>query len=578
MARTRWILLAALMALATTTRAAEPQGAGTTPAPSPPGATLGDGNETTGGGNEGLVGAAVESEASATTPAPDEPKIDLSLADAMALAIQNNLDVQIARHDPLIAWERTRIARGVYDPEAFTEITRSTVETPIASFLQATNAIRDEFWNNEGGLRGTLPALSTEYQVSFAGNRTRTDRTIASLSEQWESALTFSVTQPLLRGLYWNEPWTEVKLSREAYGEALENFRKELMDVVQAVENAYWAAVSTDEQERVAVKSLEAARELLDQTQVQYEVGVVSKVEVFESEAGVAERDVDLIEARNAYRSAQDQLIDAIYGANLRPGSHTLVNPTDRPGDYTAYTVDVEAAADKAMERRPELSALAEGIRQQEIQLTFNRNQMAPQLDVVASYGFQGLAGKPCKPTPAGGTFGCTPAAAAALGMTIDKDFGSSLKDYFKSRGASNWSVGGVFSIPLGNHAARARKRQAEIQLRKIRTQRARLVQDIILGIRQSARDLHTAQQRIEAAERRRLAAEEQFRAEGIRLEQGESTPFDVLLRERDLVDAESQKIEAFRRYRIAVAALERAQGTILDRHNLVVDDARRLR
>ena len=78
--------------------------------------------------------------------------------------------------------------------------------------------------------------------------------------------------------------------------------------------------------------------------------------------------------------------------------------------------------------------------------------------------------------------------------------------------------------------------------------------------------------------ERRRLASEEQLRAETIRLEHGESTPFDVLQREEDLVGAESQKIFALQAYRDSLTALERAQGTILRNHNVVVEEALTLR
>jgi len=581
MSRTQRIFLAAFgVALAGVARADEIGGSDpiAVPAPEPTAEGRPTGDATDPDAMPGPERAA--SSISISDPAQDAPMIDLSLADAMALALENNLNVEIARHDPLIAWEDTRIAWGAYDAEAFVEITRTTVETPIASALQTSNRIEDELWENEGGLRGIVPVLSTEYNISFSGDRTKTDRTISSLREQWESGLNFSIRQPLLRNLYWNAPWTQVKLSEQFYGQSLEDFRLELMNVITGVEAAYWAAVATDEQERVAVKSLEASQKLLEQTEVQYEVGVVSKVEVVEAEAGVAEREVDLITARNAYRAAQDQLIDRVLGANLEADSRMLFNPVDRPDQYADYQVDEATAAAKAMSLRPELASLDQAIRQQEIQLTFNRNQMAPQIDLVASYGYQGLAGKPCNPVPGlpAGSFGCDAAEAAALGRTIDDSFRSSFEDFFDHDGAVNWSVGGVFSIPLGNHAPRARKRQAEIQLRKLETQRSRLVQDIILNVRTSARELRRSQEEIEAAERRRLAAEEQFRAESIRLEQGESTPFDVLQRERDLVDAESQKITAFQRYRDAVAALERSQGTILERHNIVVDRARRLR
>lgn len=579
MARREWMFLAALAVAFAGSARADEMATGDAVVVPEAGADAGAVPEA---GAEGGAAPAVapevpDSSAASAAPAPEGRMIDLSLSDAVAMAIENNLDVQVARHDPLIAWEDTRIAWGAYDPEAYVNIATGQVETPVATALEPSGQTLDKFWNNEGGLRGVVPITSTQYDISFSGDRTRTNRTISSMREQWTSDLSFNFTQPLLRNLYWNQPWMQVQLSREAYGQSLEDFRGQLMDTVRGVEDAYWSAVATDEQQRVAVKSLEASQKLLEQTKVQYEVGVVSKVEVVEAEAGVAEREVELIDARNAYRTAQDTLIDHVLGAKLEPSSRMLVNPIDRPEEYANYVVDEEEAARKAMAQRPELASLDDAIKQQEILRTFNKNQMAPQIDMVASVGYQGLAGKPCKINPSA-TFGCTPAAAAFVSNTFGSDFGSSLDNYFQKDGALNWSVGGVFSIPLGNHAPRARKRQAEIQLRRIQTERTRLVQGIVLEIRKAARDLRSAQEGIDAAERRRLAAEEEFRAEGIRLEQGESTPFDVLQRERDLVSAEGQKITAYQRYRGAVAGLERAQGTILERHNIVVEEARRLR
>ena len=127
----------------------------------------------------------------------------------------------------------------------------------------------------------------------------------------------------------------------------------------------------------------------------------------------------------------------------------------------------------------------------------------------------------------------------------------------------------GTFSIPIPNTMARKRVVRSDLQLRRSKTRRARLEQTIILEVRAAARLLNASAQGIEASERRRLAAEEQLRAERIRLEHGESTPFEVLQRESDLVEAESQKINALQSYHAADVGLERAQGTILDRHSV---------
>ncbi|HEB89449.1 MAG TPA: hypothetical protein ENI85_07760, partial [Deltaproteobacteria bacterium] len=156
-----------------------------------------------------------------------------------------------------------------------------------------------------------------------------------------------------------------------------------------------------------------------------------------------------------------------------------------------------------------------------------------------------------------------------------DSAYGDSTEDFFTGSGADNYSVKGVFSIPFPNTTARKRVLKRDLELRRSKTRRLRLEQSIILEVRGAARLLLASAQGIDAAERRRLAAEEQLRAERIRLEHGESTPFEVLQRESDLVEAESQKINALQSYRSAEVGLDRAEGTILDFYDVVIDDAR---
>jgi len=145
----------------------------------------------------------------------------------------------------------------------------------------------------------------------------------------------------------------------------------------------------------------------------------------------------------------------------------------------------------------------------------------------------------------------------------------------FMDDGFENYSVIGTLSIPIPNRTARHNVTRGEIDLRRARSLKSRTEQDVILDVRSAARGILASARGIEAAERRRLAAEEQLRAERIRLEHGESTPFEVLQRESDLVDAESQKIAALQAYRAADARLERAQGTILESYRIRIDSVR---
>jgi outer membrane protein TolC len=301
-----------------------------------------------------------------------------------------------------------------------------------------------------------------------------------------------------------------------------------------------------------------------------------------QAEAGVADREFRLIVAENRYRQSQDDLIDLVLGEQLRPETTLAIEPTDRADDYVTYDVDVEESTRVAFENRPELSLANQAIERLVIQEKFAKNQRLPRFDVVGSYFYQGLSGRqnpdndPCRFLEGAELAAClidpTPF------MAERQNYGDSYNRFYASNGANNWDVRGYFSIPIPNTSARHRYTQAQIELRQARTQKRRVELDIVVQIRTAARDILSSQEGIEAAERGVAAAAEQLRAEEIRLEYGESTPFDVLLREDDLVTSESQKIGAFRAYRTSLTALDRQQGTILRNRNIAIDEVLSMR
>lgn len=499
-------------------------------------------------------------------------KLELSIEEATEMGMRNNLLVEVRRYEAPIGWEEFQAAWGAYDPELFGDYGYQSTQTPTASALQNGGAVKTYGMDGEGGLRGKIPWLNATYGFSYIGQERNTNLSISSLSPEYTSSVIASVRLPLLRNLIWDQDWTRVKQTQIGYQARTEDFRREVMDVVRNIEQAYWGLVAADEQRNVARKSLETADALLRQTETQYEVGVVSKVEVTEADAGVASRQVNLIVATNAYRTAQDRLMHEVLGRGLTAGSELEILPTDRPEDYLIYAIDVEEAARKAFENRPELEILRKDIEARTVELKFRKNQRLPGLDLEGNFGYNGLAGRTnAAPLPPG-----FPPRDPVTG--IGPHFGDSNDDFFSGDGAEQWGIRGILSFPIGNQSARHLADRAELELRRAESELVRLEQNIIVEVRLAARDLHSAQEGISAAERRRIASAEQLRAERIRLEQGESTPFDVLLREEDLAEAESQKISAIQVYRDSVVALDRQQGTILKSRNIVIDDISGLR
>jgi outer membrane protein TolC len=535
----------------------------------------------------------------ATTPAPaQEPteKIPLSLHEAIALGIENNTDVQLVRYDPPIAEYEHSAAWGVHDPNLFGNYTYTSTNLPVASAFFPGQFI-ERVSEGGAGVSGLVPRIGWTYQLSYAGDSTATNSFVQTLGTTYTNNLTASLTAPLLRGAWWGAAWTQVELTGIGSELAREQFRQRLMDIVggppgvpleqnPGIEFAYWTLAARKQELEVANKSLETARALLRQTKAQYDVGVVSRVEVVEAEAGVADREFRQITALNLYRNAQDELIDRVYGPRLTPTSRLEIEPTDRPESYVTFAVDPELSMQRALERRPELTIAQQQVEQSEIGLKFAKNERLPQLDAIASYGTHGLAGNnpncPFGTTKAGSVCvsNADPTVTFPLQQPagIGRDYGDADSFWWKGQDNRVWVGGALLSIPIPNTTARSNVAISELELRRALTNVRRVEQDIVKDVRDAVRNLASALEGVEAAERFVAASAEQLRAERIRLEHGESTPFDVLLREEDLVTAESQRITALRIYHGSVTALDRAQGTLLEDRGIVLEDALPLR
>jgi outer membrane protein len=498
----------------------------------------------------------------------------LSVDEAVRDAIGRNLDVELLRFDPLVARQQLRTAWGAFDPQIWGDGGYSNIETPTASTIIGNTLLTQETWSGEAGLRGLIPWLGGSYQAGYAGDEIVTNSRISVLSPQFDASYLLQVSLPLLRGLFWSTEWTLVREGRVNVEQTQAQFEQNLMDQVKQTEDAYWGLTRRRDETRVAEKSLETARALLAQTQAQYEVGVVSKVEVVQAEAGVAQREFNLITAQAVERNAQDALVDIVLGPYLQADTQIHVVLTDRPEDMGPLQVSVAAALEHAMARRPELVAARKAIQQAEIERKYASNQRLPQLDVAGSVGRSGLAGRvsPDCLNFSNPGMPCTAPGVPPHWSDADNGF------FGGGRSAQSYTVQGILSIPLGNTAANSRYEIADLNLRRAQTSLKRLEQSIISETRRDARNLSASVEGIQAADRNVTATTEQLRAERVRLEHGESTPFDVLLREQDLVTAQSQKIIALQVYHNSVTDLDRAQGTILESHHITVDQAAPLR
>ncbi len=503
--------------------------------------------------------------AGAVVPVPAAVKPDsgakadgelLTLSEALRLALENNLDIHLARYYPRIADKRVDAAEGVYDPLLFANYDYSHNETPVASNIidfasdpngtSPVTTITTDAGRWDAGLSGVIP-LGLEYSSQYEFSRNRSDSPFAGVDPEYTAQWVTLVTLPLLKNLVTNPLSIAVARSRTASDRSYEDFQAEVTDLLVSTEAAYWELAASIANTRVAAKSLQTATELLEQTRVQYEVGVVSRVEVVQSEAGVAQREFEQIGAENRQERAHDSLLNAVLAPHERVYEERRVKP--EPAVFRDYDVDIHVATSKALELRPELAAARSNVEDAELRLRLAENQLLPSLDLIGRYQFDGLSGRSDDP-----------------GSIIPRNRRDSYDDFFKASGRNSYTIGGEFSIPFGNHTAKAVRVQRAIELRRAITLLRREEQTVILDVRNAVRNLRSSIEGIQAAERNRVAQSETLDAEQERLRLGDSTPFQVLEHEEDLAQAERQLIFSLQVHRNAIAGLDRAQATLLDR------------
>ena len=504
--------------------------------------------------------AEADAAASQALPALYDPEDVITLREAAILALQNNLDIELARLDPEIAEEGVQEAKGVFDPVGSATFNFARNARKNTNSLDPQSALKINGWDYGTGVSGILP-FGLSYRSGVNLNRNDTNSRISSLARTFRSGWTSELSMPLLRDLRVNRASVAVRQSQIAEKSSEDRFAQTLSELVAGVENLYWNLAAADASLSVAQKSLKAANDLLDQTRIQEEVGVVSRIAVKQAEAGVAEREVNLINAENQAASARDQLLDAIFAPESIGAFDDRQVLTQRP-QFEFYPVDVAEAVKKALKLRPEMAMAKKAVDSASLASDLAKNQAKPRFDLVATYSTEGLAGSE------------NGESLSPPRQNIVGDSGDSFRDFFGSTPEKNFSWGVQVEVPFGNRTGKAGAARARIEERRARIGLRRQRQLIALEVRRAARDLASASKAVKAAERRRGASEESLRAEQERLRLGDSTPFQVLQFEEDVADAESQVINTLRLLQNSITEFERVQGTLLSARGISVEEA----
>jgi outer membrane protein len=567
-------------------------------------------------------------------------KLYLTLQDAIALALENNLEIELERYTPQIAQtdvlraEGGNLLRGIpttvqeapagVGPPQVTGNVENNGALPLAGGnAPALNNLTGPGTVTDLSIIGSIP-LSTGSAIpnldptivgSANWNHTsdpqnstflpnllslNANTTVGSLGIQkgftsggtvsltWSttyqnindplflynpatySNINLTFTQPLLQGFGFAVNGRYIRIAKNNRNVSQDVFKQQVISTVYGVVRLYWDLVSLIEDVRVRGEAVSSADRLLADTRQSLSEGTAAPLDVTRAQAEVSRRQRDLDVAGTLVRLQNQIVKDYVTRTALDPAVAAIeIVPVDRPrfiedekfpelGDLVATGLHL----------RPDLAQARLQVENSHISLRGSRNEILPQLNLVASAQNNALVGDPNSLVL--GLPGAAPPVAKPFFLGSYSD---AMRQVFH-RNFPDYGAGLSLNIPLSNKTARAdvardqlQLRQQEIRLRELEKQAQLEITNALIAVQQSR---HTYR----AALQEREFEEENVQAETERLTIGASTPYLVIQYQRDLTAARSAEVSALSSYVEAKAALQRAIGTILDDNGVRLDEA----
>ena len=505
----------------------------------------------------GLPGTAVANppeEDAARQPAP----VELSLEDAIQQALENNLSVQISRLARQSSTFALSAARRVYTPSLVLDTNLQESLSPSETQLDGAEQNERDNMNYNLRFQQLLP-FGADYSVQFNNNRFATNSAFSTFNPRYRSTLNAQVTQPLLQNFRADPQRRQITVSQNGERQAGHDFERSVLDVLRDVQNAYWDLVFAIRNHEVEAQSLDLARDLLRNNQVQVEVGTMAPIDVLQAEAEVAAREEALILAEEQIRQTEDALKALIRDPDAPGFWDDAIRPLDAPS-VEDYEVDVDDAIRVALQRRPEVRSQRVQLDTNEYDVRFFRNQTLPQVDLVGLVQLTGVGGTELVRE---GFFGpATETIPGGYGDALSQMGGFDYRD---------WQLGLQFSYPIGPNQAHADQARAQTDVTRqretIRQEEVQIAQEVRTAVRQ----VQTNRRRIDASRVARELQEASLDAEQKKFEVGMTTSYFIVQAQRDLAQSRANELQAIIDYNKAIVAVERAQGTLAERSRVTV-------
>lgn len=483
--------------------------------------------------------------------------IQLSLDQAVEIALRRNLGLVIERYNWVQTREGILQALGIYDTVLDGLVQYDDVTAPTAEVIEGVPVSQTTSQFYQLGLSQLTP-IGGLAELNASGFTQETNSQDVFLNPLYRANAALTYSQPLLRSFGKLPTERRILIARVSSAQASELFEQNVADAIETVEQAYWDLVEARNQLVVAREALSLAQVLHDQNRIRVDVGTLAPLELIQSEAGIANREEDIIRSEATIGDAEDQLRLLL---NLDQGElwdRPIVPVTDP--ETPRIELDLQDAIRTALSERPEIASQLYRIDALDIDSRFFRNQVLPQLDLRLNYGLGGLSGAGEAADPETGEL-----------TTVSGGFGDAFEQV-TDRDFDRWQVQLLFSYPLQNRERRAQRVISDLALEQGLVELEQLQLQIVTQVRAAVRRVETAAKQIESARVSLRLEERNLDAERKRYENGMSSSFRVLEIQEDLTQARSREVTAVTAYRRALAEFYRAIGRLLEQKGVELE------
>lgn len=480
---------------------------------------------------------------------PAGPVRTLSIDEAVALALRNNLGLQVERINPQIENELIAGARSAYMPtlRATFGAGASTVEPQ--DFTEGSEVYSNDSVSSELTFsQQSLPWANTNVQATWLSSRGTTGRAGAAFNPSLSSRFSVSASQPLWRNLFINPVKVNIQqavLSRQI---ADINLRQRVVGTERNVRQAYWNLVGAIERLKVARQNLELSQTQLRNNRVRVEVGTMAPIDIVAAEAEVAGNEEAVIVAEADIRTREDQLRTLIFDPGTPDFWTARIQPTNEPV-LQPMDVNAEAAIQAALEARTDIVAQRRQLQIADLNLKLAKNQTLPDVSLSAQ----------ASATGSGGTRFFFNPDLQEVRPRIERSFSDALSDAF-GFAYPRWSVGVSYAYPIGKEAAEATYARTRLQRQQQDAQIKSLEMSIVQQVRQAARAVQSNFKRVQSTRVARELAERRLEAQMKRFDVGLSTIFELTQAQRDVVIQRNSELNAIIAYNQALVDFQLVQ------------------